>query len=292
MNLDGGDAWTDLGDGILVRQSKAFAMNSVVLANAEHTILVDPGILPSEMDDLAGLVREAEPKETTLFFTHAHWDHVLGRPWWPKARTLAHDRFAAEVRAERASILTDIENLAQEHDETWAQGFEPFAPDLAVSGLKFLPLGPWRLVLRDAPGHSSSQLSCHLADHSLLLAADMLSDIEPPILDGPCAPYRATLEALQLLAQNGAIDTVIPGHGSIARGRDAVLARFRTDLGYLDALERGVREAKTKGQSLEAAQQALAAMDYTARDSAPEWVGPFHKENIGFAYEGVNQPRR
>jgi len=292
MNIDGGDAWTDLGDGILVRQSKAFAMNSVVLANTEHTILVDPGIMPSEMDDLAGLVREAEPGETTLFFTHAHWDHVLGRPWWPKAKTLAHDRFAAEVKAERASILADIENLAEEHGERWTKGFEPFAPDLAVSGLKFLPLGPWRLVLRDAPGHSSSQLSCHLADHSLLLAADMLSDIEPPILDGPCAPYRATLEALQLLAQNGAIETLIPGHGSIARGREAVLARFRTDLVYLDTLERGVREAKTKGQSLEAVQQALAAMDYTAKHSAPEWVGPFHKENIRFAYEGVNPPRR
>src|SRR5262249_15473141 len=198
----GGDAWTDLGDGILVRQSRAFAMNSVVLASADHTILVDPGILPSEMDDLAGLVREAEPRETTLFFTHAHWDHVLGRPWWPGAKTLAHDRFAAEVRAGRAGILPDTENRARGHGGVWTQGFEPFAPDLAVSGLKFLPLGSWRLVLRDAPGHSASQLSCHLADHSLLIAADMLSDIEPPILDGPCAPYRATLEALQLAAQN------------------------------------------------------------------------------------------
>lgn len=292
MNIEGGDAWTDLGDGILVRQSKAFAMNSVVLANAEHTILVDPGILPSEMDDLAGLVREAEPKALTLFFTHAHWDHVLGRPWWPKAQTLAHDRLAAEVRAEQAGILTDIEALAIEHGEPWTQGFEPFTPDLAVSGLKFLPLGPWRLVLRDAPGHSASQLSCHLADHSLLIAADMLSDIEPPILDGPSAPYRETLKALQLLARNGAIETVIPGHGSIARGREAVLARFATDLGYLETLERGVREAKAKGLSLEATQQSLATMDYTAKQSAPDWVGPFHKENIRFAYERAIHLRR
>src|SRR5262245_64343915 len=99
MNIEGGDAWTDLGDGILVRQSRAVPMNSVVLANAEHTILVDPRILPSEMDDLAGLVREAEPRETTLVFTHAPWDHPLRRPRWPKAKTLGHDRFPARVRA-------------------------------------------------------------------------------------------------------------------------------------------------------------------------------------------------
>jgi len=39
MNIEGGDAWTDLGDGILVRQSRAFAMNSVVLASAEVKFL-------------------------------------------------------------------------------------------------------------------------------------------------------------------------------------------------------------------------------------------------------------
>src|SRR5262245_46071432 len=292
MNIEGGDAWTDLGDGILVRQSKAFAMNSVVLANAEHTILVDPGILPSEMDDLAGLVREAEPKQITLFFTHAHWDHVLGRPWWPKAKTLAHDRFAAEVRAERAGILADIENLAQEHGEPWTQGFEPFAPDLAVSGLKFLPLGPWRLVMRDAPGHSSSQLSCHLPAHGLLIVADMISDIEPPMLDGPCSVFRKTLEGLMTLAENGAITTVLPGHGAIARGETECIARLLQDGLYLTELEVGVNLAIDNGQSLESVQQTLTAMEYTGKGSPTYPTDKFHLENIRFAYEGVKHARR
>jgi len=287
-----GDAWTDLGDGIMVRQSRAFAMNSTLLLAPEHTIVVDPGVLPSEMDDLAGLVREAEPRQLTLFFTHAHWDHVLGRPWWPQAQTLAHDRLAAEVRAERAGILHDIEALAIEHGERWTSGFEPFTPDLAVSGLKFMRLDPWRLVLRDAPGHSASQLTCHLTDQALLIAADMLSDLEPPILAGPCEPFRDTLKALLLLAENGAIETLIPGHGRVAHGRTAVLERFRVDLDYLDALEAGVRAAAARGQTLAATQEALAAMDYTAKDTALAWVEPFHLENIRFAYESAIRTRR
>ncbi len=286
-----GAAWTDLGDGILVRQSRAFAMNSVLLLDPEHAVVVDPGVLPSELDDIARVVGETGPAAVTLFFTHGHWDHVLGRPWWPGAKTLAHDRFAEEVRADRDAILREAEGLASKHGERWERGFAPFKPDLAVSGLRFIRLDPWRLVLRDAPGHSASQLTCHLTDLGALIAADMLSDIEPPILEGPCAPYRETLEALLVLAEHGAIETLVPGHGSVAKGREAALARFRTDLDYLGALERGAREAAGRGETLEVAQETLAAMDYTGRRSATYPTGTFHRENIRFAYRGVVQPR-
>jgi hydroxyacylglutathione hydrolase len=229
--------WTDLGDGIRVRQSRAFQMNSVLLLDRDHTVLVDPGVLPGELDDIASVVRGESPGEITLFLTHAHWDHVLGRPWWPDARTLAHDDFAGVLRQEQEDIRREATSLAAEHGERWEHPFAPFRPDVAVSGLRFLPLGPWRLVLRDAPGHCAHQLSCHLPDHRLLIAADMLSDIEPPILDGPSDPYRQTLEALLPLAEHGAIETLVPGHGTIARGRDAVLERLARDLEYLRATE-------------------------------------------------------
>jgi glyoxylase-like metal-dependent hydrolase (beta-lactamase superfamily II) len=283
--------WTDLGEGTRVRQSEAFAMNSVLLLDPEHAVVVDPGVLPSELDDLARVVSEAAPAAVTLFFTHAHWDHVLGRPWWPGATSLAHDRFAEELRADRVAILREAESLATKHGERWERGFAPFKPDIAVSGLRFMRLDPWRLVLRDAPGHSRSQLTCHVADLGLLIAADMLSDIEPPILDGPCAPYRETLEALLVLAEHDAVETLIPGHGSVAEGREAVLARFRTDLDYLAALERGVREAVGRGETLAAAQETLSAMDYTGRRSATYPTDTFHRENIRFAYQDVVHPR-
>ena len=45
--------WTDLGDGLCVRQSAAFQMNSTLLLDPEHSILVDPGVLPSEIDEIA-----------------------------------------------------------------------------------------------------------------------------------------------------------------------------------------------------------------------------------------------
>jgi len=97
--------WTDLGGGVLVRQSRVFWMNSALLLDREHAVLVDPGVLPSELDDLAAAVRAAAPRAVTLVFTHAHWDHVLGRPWWPGAATVGHGELAAELRREAGAIL-------------------------------------------------------------------------------------------------------------------------------------------------------------------------------------------
>ena len=277
--------WTDLAPGIRVRRSAAFEMNSVTLLDREHSVVVDPGILPSELDDLARAVDAAGAEAVTLVFTHAHWDHVIGRPWWPKARTLAHDRFAAAVKRDAARILDEIQKLVTKHGEKWERGFAPFRPDLEVSGLHFAKLGRWRLVARDAFGHADHQLSFHLPDHRLLIAADMLSDVEPPILNGPLAPYLETLRALRPLVAGGAVSTLVPGHGSIARTSAEVSARLERDLDYLERLKHEVAGARKAGLTLEAAQERLATMPYPcppADGSGPE----LHRENVAFAFRG------
>ena len=278
--------WTDLGGGLRVRQSVAFQMNSTLLLDGEDSVLVDPGVLPAEIDDIARVVEGIDPENVTLLFTHAHWDHVLARPWWPDAETLAHDRFITEVRRDAARIVNEAENLCRSHSESWGRGFTPFAPDHAVSGLHFTRLGPWRLVLRDAPGHSTSQITVHLPDHATLIAADMLSDIEIPLLDGPCAPYRRTLADLMPLVQGGAIRTLIPGHGTIARGTEAALERLTRDQSYLERLEAAVQKARRDRLSRDQAVEKLADMEYagaplTASNQAS------HLENIGFAFDGT-----
>jgi hydroxyacylglutathione hydrolase len=282
-------AWTHLDDGIHVRQSAAFQMNSTVLLRADHAILVDPGVLASEIDDLAAVVRQASPAEITLLFTHAHWDHVLGRSWWPQAGTVAHDRFHAVLVRDQVGTLAEIEALAAQHGEVWTRGFSPFRPAQAVSGLRYQPIGSWRLVLRDAPGHADTQLTVHLPDARVLIAADMLSDIEIPLLDGPCLPYRRTLLDLAPLAENGAIETLIPGHGTIARGRDAVVGRLRRDLDYLGRLEREVAAAHRAGRSMEAAREQLSGLEYGGAPLAGQSLAD-HLENVGQEYRALAGP--
>jgi hydroxyacylglutathione hydrolase len=283
--------WTDLGGGIHVRQSAAFQMNSTALIDAAHTVLVDPGVLPSELDDIATRVRSAAPAEITIVFTHAHWDHVLGRPWWPAAHTIAHDRFPADLERTMGRVHEEERAVAAQHGETWAKPFERFQPKERLSGLRFTRIGPWRAVFRDAFGHSPSQLSLHLPEQRVLIAADMLSDIEIPILlDAGPAVYLETLRTLLPVASGDAIETLVPGHGTIARGMEAVAERFRRDLTYLDALDRGTRERCAAGATLEDVRRELAGMsDVERHPDVP--MQEIHLENIRLAYEAVAAAR-
>jgi glyoxylase-like metal-dependent hydrolase (beta-lactamase superfamily II) len=152
-----------------------------------------------------------------------------------------------------------------------------------MSGMRFAKVGPWRVVWRDAPGHCDSSLNLHLPEARTLIAGDMLSDIEIPWLNRPPAVYRTTLDALVPLAEHGAIETLIPGHGGIARDADAVRARIRRDIDYLDALEAGVAEARRAGLTLELAQERLECVKLDVADAA--FMAPVHRENVKLAWE-------
>lgn len=284
------DAWTELGDGIHVRQSRAYAMNSAVMIAEDHAVLIDPGVLPSELDDIAAFVARAGAARVTVILTHDHWDHVLGLPWWPEAGTIAHDRLAAALKRDASKIAAEAARCAEAHGETWTHGFDPFSPDRAISGLHFTPVGPFRMVFRDAPGHSPSQLTVHLPDEHLLFAADMLSDIEIPMLDAPVAVYRRTLEGLAPLVEGGAIETLVPGHGSIAHGTE-VRDRLLRDLLYLETLETRVETCRSAGLDLAATQASLADMDYTGRDAEYSMVAE-HEKNVRMVWERPHAPRR
>jgi len=272
--------WTDVATGVRVRQSRAFMMNSAVLADREHTIVIDPGVLPSELDDIAASVTTLAPQRVTVFVTHGHWDHVLGPAWFPNAEILAHDRVAAEVKAEQARVLAEATKTATEHGESWTRGFTPFRTGYAVSGLHYTRRGPWHLVFRDAPGHSDSQLTLHVPDRKLLFAADMLSDVEIPMLDRPPDVYRGTLEGLRPLADNGAIETLVPGHGSIARGAGACLRRLREDLAYLDQLEQRTADCVRARRSLDDTLAELDGMEYRGKHDGPFPMRDVHRENV------------
>jgi glyoxylase-like metal-dependent hydrolase (beta-lactamase superfamily II) len=283
-------AWTDLGDGIHVRQSRAYAMNSAVLVAEDHAILIDPGVLESELDDLAAFVRQTGSRLTTLILTHDHWDHVLGVPWWPGAEIFGHDGLAAAVRSRAASIARSAEDCARSLGESWTRGFEPFTPGHAISGLHFAPTGAFRLVFRSAPGHADTQLTVHLPDERVLFAADMLSDIEIPMLNGQVAEYRATLEALTPLIDGGAVQVLVPGHGAIARGAE-IGDRLRRDLVYLETLEVRVRECRAARLSLDATQTSLAEMDYTGKSASYSMVES-HRDNVRQVYDTPSRPER
>jgi len=280
--------WTDLGAGAFVRQSRAYRMNSVVLARNGHALVVDAGVLPSEMDDIAARVDALAPSfaQVTLAFTHPHWDHVLGRPWFPAATTLAHVGFADELERDEAKVAADARAWLEGAGEALATPFRAFTPDVAVHGTVRVERAPYAVVTHEVPGHCASQIALHVPELGLLVSGDTLSDIEIPWLDGPPWVYRRSLTALHWLYEQEDIRVLVPGHGAIAHGRLEGYRRVLRDLDYLLHLEQRVGEAFSRGNSLDEAQSDLARMDYLGKD-AQYAMNNVHRDNVKFAWNGL-----
>ena len=281
-------AWTDLGEGVLVRQSRAYQMNSTVVVHEGRALVFDPGVLPSELTDIAAVVERHVPRfeNVTLVFTHPHWDHVLGKPWFPLASTVAHVGFADEVERDAAKIEADAKAYVEGAGEPWPRAFEAFEPALKLRGTVGLRIGGRELIAYDMPGHSPSQQAFYLPEIGLFVAGDTLSDIEVPWLDGPPWVYRRSLQALHWVFEQEQVKFLVPGHGAIAHGRTDAYKRLLRDIDYLLLLEGEVGKAFTKGLSLADTQAELAKMSFVGKDAAYS-MNDVHRDNVTHTYEGL-----
>ncbi|KQR16435.1 hypothetical protein ASF78_03350 [Cellulomonas sp. Leaf334] len=196
--------------------------------------MIDPAVTAREVDGLTAAIRSRGWTPVAVWSTHAHWDHVLDGP------ALAHlPRWSAGVPA------TDRETLAAERDADpeLARSGEPPAP-VAAAATDFPRRSPGAL---DWPGptvqvlvhaaHARPHTALFLPDAGALVAGDMLSDVEIPLLDlSADDPVGDYLSALGLLEATGA-SVVVPGHGHV--GSD-LGRRLAADRAYLSALVDGV----------------------------------------------------
>jgi len=243
-----------VADGVWVRQSSWVWSNAVVVRGEGGLVLVDPGIDGSELDRLADdvdrLVELLGVPVVAGFSTHPHWDHLL----W-------HSRFG-DVPRYATPTGARVAGEARERARAMAAQSASGVPLELVGLLTPLPADggglPGEIVEHEAhaPGHAAVLL----ADHGVLLAGDMLSDVLIPMLD-PRRPdqlgaYETALDRLGEAA--GHVDVLVPGHGAVARGPE-VAARLAADRAYLDALRRGREPADARlGQ---------------------EWISGLHRSN-------------
>jgi glyoxylase-like metal-dependent hydrolase (beta-lactamase superfamily II) len=133
---------------------------------------------------------------------------------------------------EEAGLISSVEEGAPGHDLTLFARVQP------LIGHEIDWPGPRALIYAHdahAPGHGA----VFLPDSGVLIAGDMCSDLEIPLLDLESAdPFRGYREGLRLLADVPGVRVVVPGHGHV--GDDAEFRRrIAADLGYLDAVQAG-----------------------------------------------------
>jgi glyoxylase-like metal-dependent hydrolase (beta-lactamase superfamily II) len=225
---------SQVADGVWVRQSEWVSSNATVVRTDDGLILVDPGIDGADLEQLADDLGGLGIPVVAGFSTHLHWDHLL----W-------HSRFGDVPRyAMPAAALAApaVRERAQAMAAESAEGIP-----LELIGLTTpLPAdgGPIPGQLVEHEAHAIGHAAVLLADRGVLIAGDMLSDVLVPMLDprrdNQLDAYATALDRLADAAKG--VDVLIPGHGSVAEGRE-VAARLAVDRAYIAALQRGEQPA-------------------------------------------------
>ncbi len=243
---------SEIAPGVHVMTSSRYTTTTTVVVRDGSAVLVDPAWTVDERDGIVTWLRERGLAVVAGFSTHAHHDHLLWHPGfgdvprWASAGTVrcAHE-WRDELTAQLGDDLPDgWPNPIDGIREVPCGRLDPFA-DVADRGGEVEPI---ELVVHD--GHAPGHTALLLPGRGVLVAGDMLSDIELPL---PFSPddLPAYLAALDTLAPAvGRASTLVPGHGHPS---PQPMARLDADRRYLDAL--------LAGQDVDDPRRALPGMD-------------------------------
>jgi glyoxylase-like metal-dependent hydrolase (beta-lactamase superfamily II) len=228
---------------LVVRPSRYLHYNAGAFVSDGEACLVDPGILREEVEALVRDVGGAELRYVVL--THADWDHVLGPEHLPPSTIVAHGTYAEELDPDGIrAVLRQLEERAGVARDT---PLDPPLPALTFDATLELTVGALELQLEHAPGHAESMLTVHEPREACLWAADVLSDVEIPIVVHDLASYERTLARIAKLD----LRTLVPGHGTATSDGTEIRTRLDEDRRYLEQLRETVAHAVTAGRSLE-----------------------------------------
>lgn len=226
--------WRWLREGSATRAgvtiSRRELTTSTVVIAARTALLIDPGWDPDELAGIAADLARLGVTVTVGFATHAHHDHVLWHRDLGPAPRLASPRVSQICARDRDLIVRRL-------GPDWPVDLGRIVGRVRPAGGQLPWTGPEaRLITHDAhaPGHTA----LWLPGLGVLVAGDMLSDVEIPLLEESTAPqYAAGLDALWPAVEMA--EVIVPGHGHPAIGADVARSRWRADRAYLDALLAG-----------------------------------------------------
>jgi len=220
---------------IEILTSGIWQMTTTVICSDRDCLVVDPGYFPRELADLVRLIpNDASVK--ALFFTHSHWDHIVGHGVFPGVPVYTSSVLAQSV-AEHGKLAAEAMAKAQEFDSKWyVERPWGYAWPADVRGLDdggHFNIGTLDIEAFLIPGHHSDCMAIRAENY--LLVGDYLSPCEIPFVEN-LADYRRTLQRLLTLIAAD-IKAVIPGHGPRLSAEDARRVA-REDLLYLDSITR------------------------------------------------------
>jgi glyoxylase-like metal-dependent hydrolase (beta-lactamase superfamily II) len=219
---------SEIAPGVWVARSRFYAQNStVVLDGHGGALVIDPAYYADELAAVRPDLEALGVRAVGGVSTHRHYDHVLWHPDLgdvPRWATPGTVRATVEDREKvvgplRADLPDDLVELAGR--------LTPYDGELLEWN------GPTvRIHVHDA--HAPHHLALELPELGVLVAGDMLSDVELPMpddADADLSVYRTGLASLEDVVRRSRV--LIPGHGGVS---ERPVDRWTADQRYLDDL--------------------------------------------------------
>ena len=176
------------------------------------------------------------PELTTIFITHAHWDHIGGWSYFrglnPRLRFYASGNYQEE-------IARDVGAAGGFDKQFFGESFKledirSFKPDVAVDRRTELRIGGTRVELIPVRGgETHDALFIHLPDHGVIFVGDFIM----PYLGAPFVEegdFHGLLDAIDIVVQKNP-RYLLHGHEPLTQNfaSPSMLARLKTDLLWL-----------------------------------------------------------
>jgi glyoxylase-like metal-dependent hydrolase (beta-lactamase superfamily II) len=226
----------------------------VVSDDGRQLVGIDAGVRPDSAKEAYEALRAyapALPELTTIFVTHAHWDHVGGHRYFrslsPRPKFYARANYHEELARSVAAPALFIKRFFGERFDM--EEVSSFKPDATLDRYTELKVGGTRFELIPVEGgETGDALFIHLPEHGVMFVGDFVM----PYFGAPFVEegnFDGMLDAIDIVAKKNPRH-LLHGHEPLTRVFDspAVLTSLKPHLVWLRtqvaaAIQRGAERS-------------------------------------------------
>src|SRR6266700_8120925 len=208
----------------------------VVSEDGRELIGIDAGTRPGSAKAAYEALRAHVPnlpELTTIFITHAHWDHVGGYKYFralnPRLRFYARSNYQEEITREVAAPGNFGKQFFGERFSL--DDVRSFKPDVTIDGHTDLKIGRTRIELIPVHGgETHDAMFIHLPDQGVMFVGDFIM----PYLGAPFVEegdFQGLLDTIDVVVENHP-EHLLHGHEPLTRNfaSATMLAQLKIDL--------------------------------------------------------------